>query len=191
MSSCLNVFMSECLHVWMSSCLKVFMFESLLDDHGCWKFSWPCAGFWRIWARPSFRVGWNWSVVVVITSATLASHWYGPWTDGPKLINPDCTVVDMNTSSTLASHWNGRTEGRTVRPDDQTDSVLKLPQLPCPNSLGGTVFWVTTHSIITPLCKVQWNCSCTCHDSFSSRGQVWPLQFENVDSAIDWRIEFI
>ena len=54
-----------------------------------------------------------------------------------------------DSSSTLASHWNGRTEGRTVRPDDQTDSILVLPQIPCPNSLGGNACWViATHSRI-------------------------------------------
>jgi len=176
--------MSENLHVWKSSCLNVFMSECLLDDQVCWKFSWPCAGFWRISARPSFRVEWS--------------------VDGrSKLDRSGIPVVDMNTSSTLASHWNGRTEGRTVRPDDPcADSILKLPHFPCPNSLGGNVLlrWPPTpeshgmiHTNLQGPMKLymnfSWISSSGQVQTWARSGEVWPLQFEN-DSAIDWRIEF-
>ena len=164
--------MSENLHVWKSSCLNVFMSECLLDDQVCWKFSWPCAGFWRISARPSFRVEWS--------------------VDGrSKLDRSGIPVVDMNTSSTLASHWNGRTEGRTVRPDDPcADSILKLPHFPCPNSLGGTALLsneATPFGYSHPFQNPIHQCPLTVR---SNEIVHWPLQIENVDSAIDWRIEF-
>ena len=128
MSSSLNVFMFECLHVWMSSWWKSSWWPGMLKVFVtlCW--------FLKNLGPAFFSSRLHWFVI----------DRYRRYIAVPitNLIDPDCTVVDMNTSSTLASHWNGRTEGRTVRPDDPcADSILKLPHFPCPNSLGGTACW--------------------------------------------------
>ena len=79
---------------------------------------------------------------------------------------------------------------RTVRPEP-TRSWRSTSHFPCPKSLGGTALLsneVTPFGYSHPFQNPIHQCPLTLR---SNEIVHWPLQIENVDSAIDWRIEFI
>ena len=165
-ASCLVDTISECLQGWWVPSLKdVFMFEGWMWEEGCpswWRSSYSKSSRWEgfLRARREMLTEFSW---FLYAWARYFKGYIGSVPCDPLSSRTKLTIVDVNASANLASHWMVR--GRTVR-NWQSDCIWKS-HIPSEHShLSRKLCWVTY-----PL-------------------RIHCVEIGNVDSAIDWRIEF-
>ena len=111
------------------------MYECLLDDQGCWKFSWPCAGSEELGNGLLFESG-KWCVMLAMIRSVRAIM------INPGRIDQTDSFLKLHSPVSKFTWWK---------------CLWRDPILSCRRLQNHMVWFI-------PICKVQWKCSWTFHD---------------------------